>query len=107
MGWMRAIEAVSTREKKWAELIRQQQQSGISVSAFCRDRGFSDQTFYNWRRRLAGGEPVRFALGAAGTATSADQSPIELQATDCALPPAPSSGKSLALSPLCLRYVSI
>lgn len=75
---MRAIEAVSKREKKWADVIRQQQQSGISVSAFCRDRGFSDQTFYNWRKRLAGREPVRFALVAAGTASSADQSPIEL-----------------------------
>jgi hypothetical protein len=39
---MRAIEAGTTSEKKWAELIRQQQQSGLSVSVFCRDRGFSD-----------------------------------------------------------------
>jgi len=34
-----------------AGLIREQQQSELSVSAFCRKHGFSDQTFYNWRKR--------------------------------------------------------
>ena len=61
---MRAIARVAL-EKKWQELIRQQQQSKLSVSAFCRQRGFSDQSFYNWRKRLAADgkdEPVRFAL---------------------------------------------
>jgi putative transposase len=75
---MRAIEAGSKKVKKWAELIGQQQQSGLSVSAFCRERGFSDQTFYNWRKRLAGSEPVRFALVAADAAVAAGQLPIEL-----------------------------
>jgi putative transposase len=75
---MRAIEAGSKRFKKWAELIGQQQQSGLSVSAFCRERGFSDQTFYNWRKRLAGSEPVRFALVAAEATAAAGQLPIEL-----------------------------
>lgn len=78
MGWMRAIEAVSTKEKKWADLIRQQRESKLSVSAFCRDRGFSDQTFYNWRKRLGGNEPVRFALVKAGAAGDNGQAPIEL-----------------------------
>jgi len=77
VGWMRAIEAVSTKDKKWAELIREQQQSGLSVSAFCRDRGFSDQTFYNWRKRLSGSEAVRFALVEARSAGS-EHAPIEL-----------------------------
>jgi hypothetical protein len=55
-------------EKKRQERIRQHQQSKPSVGAFCRQRGFSDQSFYNWRKRLAAGcaadckaEPVRFA----------------------------------------------
>ena len=78
MGWMRAIEAGTTSEKKWTELIRQQQQSGLSVSVFCRDRGFSDQAFYYWRKRLSSREPVRFALVAAGAATTTDTTPIEL-----------------------------
>jgi hypothetical protein len=75
VGWMRAIEACTTSEKKWTELIRQQQQSGLSVSVFCRDRGFSDQAFYYWRKRLSGRDPVRFALVAAG---GTDYAPIEL-----------------------------
>ena len=62
MGWMRTIEAVCTRQKRWQELIRQQSQSQLPVRAFCRDHGISDQSFYNWRKRLAGGQPVRFAL---------------------------------------------
>ena len=78
MGWMRAIEAGSTSEKKWTELIRQQQQSGLSVSVFCRDRGLSDQAFYYWRKRLSARKPVRFALVAAGAATTSDPAPIEL-----------------------------
>jgi hypothetical protein len=73
---MRAIEAGTTKANKWAELIRNQQQSGLSVTAFCRDRGFSDQTFYNWRKRLSASEPVRFALVAAGSGT--EQSLVEL-----------------------------
>jgi len=78
VGWMRAIEAGTTSEKKWTELIRQQQQSGLSVSVFCRDRGFGDQAFYYWRKRLSAREPVRFALVAAGAATTSDPAPIEL-----------------------------
>src|SRR3954451_13525657 len=75
---MRAIEAGTTTEKKWTELIWQQQQSGLSVSVFCRDRGFSDQAFYYWRKRLSGREPVRFALVAANAAPGTDPAPIEL-----------------------------
>jgi len=75
---MRAIEAGSNKAKKWSELIRQQQQSGLSVTAFCRQQGFSDQTFYNWRKRMAGSEPVRFALVAAEATAAAEQLPIEL-----------------------------
>src|SRR5271155_481596 len=78
VGWMKAIEAGTTNEKKWAELIRQQQQSGLSVSAFCRDRGFSDQVFYHWRKRFSRRDPVRFALVAADAATTTDHAPIEL-----------------------------
>jgi putative transposase len=78
VGWMRAIEASTRNEKKWAEVILQQQQSGLSVSVFCRDRSFSGQAFYYWRKRLAEREPVRFALVAAAAATTSEQAPIEL-----------------------------
>ena len=78
VGWMRANEAVSTREKKWAELIRQQGQGKVSVSAFCREHGVRDQSFYYWRKRLSDREPVRFALVESGTPVTKDKSAIEL-----------------------------
>jgi hypothetical protein len=69
---MRAVEAGTTSEKKWTELIWQQQQSGLSVSVFCRDRSFIDRALYYWRKRLSAREPVRFALVAADAATPTD-----------------------------------
>jgi transposase-like protein len=74
---MRAI-APGARQKKWLELIRQQQQSKLSVSAFCRQHGFSDQSFYNWRKRLAADEPVRFALVEANASGADRPVPLEL-----------------------------
>lgn len=75
---MRAIEAVSTREKRWAELIRQQAQSRLSVSAFCRENRVSGQSFYNWRKKLAESKPVRFALVEANAPITAEATPVEL-----------------------------
>ena len=80
MGWMRAIARVAL-EKKWQGLIREQQQSKLSVSAYCRERGFSDQSFYNWRKRLAEDckdEPVRFALVDASPSGADRHAPLEL-----------------------------
>ena len=63
---------------KRQELIRQQEQSKLSVSAFCRQHGFSDQSFYNWRKRLVASEPVRFALVDASSSGSDRFAPLEL-----------------------------
>ena len=59
-------ETSSTRYKRWAGLIRQHEQSKLSVSEFCRGRDFSEQSFYTWRKRLGAGRPVSFALVEAG-----------------------------------------
>ena len=77
MEWMRATTSAA-RQKKWLELIRQQEQSKLSVSAFCRQHGFSDQSFYNWRKRLAADEPVRFALVDANPAGAGQPGSLEL-----------------------------
>lgn len=74
---MRATARVAS-EKKWQELIRQQQQSKLSVSAFCRQHGFTDQAFYYWRKRLAADEPVRFALVEANPSGAERFTPLEL-----------------------------
>jgi hypothetical protein len=73
------VTARAALQKKWQGLIRQQEQSKLPVSVFCRQHGFSDQSFYNWRKRLAASEPVRFALVDARPASGADRfAPLEL-----------------------------
>jgi transposase-like protein len=37
---------------RWRRLIRQQQASGLSASAFCQRTGVSPWSFYSWRRKL-------------------------------------------------------
>jgi transposase-like protein len=48
------------------------------VSAFCREHGVSDQSFYNWRKRLSGGKPLRFALVEINAPVTKDSLPVEL-----------------------------
>ena len=37
---------------KWPEIISEQNTSGLSVSAYCRQQGINEKTFYNWRKNL-------------------------------------------------------
>ena len=50
------------RREVWRELIAKQQQSGLSVRAFCQRHGTSEYSFYHWRKRLADELPMKFAL---------------------------------------------
>ena len=45
-----------------AKLIAQQEQSGQSVRAFCKQHRTSEHSFYQWRKRLAEQLPMKFAL---------------------------------------------
>jgi hypothetical protein len=75
---MRSSGVLSTRQK-WADLIRQHEQSGAAVKIFCRDRGVSEPSFYSWRKRLlAATEPVRFALVDACASGAKENIPLEL-----------------------------
>jgi len=51
-----------SRQEFWRQLIAEQQQSGMSVRAICRQRGASEHSFYQWRKRLAAQLPMKFAL---------------------------------------------
>jgi hypothetical protein len=46
----------------WRQLIVAQQQSGMSVRAFCQQGRTSEYSFYHWRKRLAEQLPMKFAL---------------------------------------------
>ncbi len=37
----------------WERLISEQPTSGLNITAFCRTKGISQNSFYLWRRRLA------------------------------------------------------
>src|ERR1700756_2018426 len=50
------------RSESWRSRISEQEQNGLRVARFCENRGFSEQDFYVWRKRLRKEDPVRFAL---------------------------------------------
>jgi transposase len=54
------------RREVWRELVAKQQQSGMSVRAFCQRHGTSEYSFYHWRKRLTEQLPMKFALVEAG-----------------------------------------
>ena len=77
MGWMRTS-AEGTTQQKWANLVRQHEQSGAAVKIFCRERGVSEPSFYSWRKRLGATERVRFALVDADPSPTNEHAPVEL-----------------------------
>ena len=38
--------------EEWLQIIDGQRGSGLTVAAYCRDRGIKDSAFYAWKRRL-------------------------------------------------------
>ena len=44
---------LSSKERFWRRMVRQWRKSGLSVRAFCAERGLSEPSFYAWRRTLA------------------------------------------------------
>jgi hypothetical protein len=63
IGFMtKAIVGMGTKEDCWRARIAEQEQSGMSVGRFCRERGLTEASFYGWRKRLRKAEPVRFAV---------------------------------------------
>jgi hypothetical protein len=44
---------------EWRKIIDRQQTSGMTVARYCRDRGFTECSFYNWKKRLRGASRSR------------------------------------------------
>jgi len=53
---MSSKQARSNEERRqfWQMAIETWQDSGMSISKFCKSEGLSEGTFYNWRKRLSG-----------------------------------------------------
>ena len=62
------------RREYWRKLIAEQEESGDTIRAFCKQRGIGDHSFYFWRRRLRVKAPVQFAL----VKTVGGEAPLEL-----------------------------
>jgi len=41
---------------EWRQIIDGQQRSGLTVSAYCLERGITQGSFYTWKRRFRVGE---------------------------------------------------
>src|ERR1019366_3890791 len=78
------------RRQFWRKLIAQQEQSGLSVRAFSKQHRTSEHSFYQWRKRLAAGLPMKFAL--VETSRSA---PAAVAAVEVVL----ASGERLRIAP--------
>jgi transposase-like protein len=46
----------------WRELIGRQEQSRMTVHAFCAQQGVTEASFYSWRKQLQADRSVSFAL---------------------------------------------
>ena len=53
---MSSKQAKSNKERRqfWQMVIETWQDSGLSVSKFCKAEGLSEGAFYSWRKRLSG-----------------------------------------------------
>jgi transposase-like protein len=43
----------SRKEQFWRDVLRRCKESGLSIRAYCRQRGLAEPSFYFWRRVLA------------------------------------------------------
>jgi transposase-like protein len=50
------------RREEWRRRIGEQEQSGVSIRAYCQQHGIAEHVFYGWRQRLRRDERVSFAL---------------------------------------------
>ena len=46
--------SMEERRAEWIGLFADQQSSGLTVTAWCRERGIEKNTFYGWPKRLKG-----------------------------------------------------
>jgi hypothetical protein len=66
------------RQQWWRQLVAQQEQSGLSIRAFCQQHRTSEHSFYQWRKRLAARLPVKFALVETDRSTPGRAAAMEL-----------------------------
>jgi transposase-like protein len=82
--------AQEERRRFWRELIGEQEQSGVSVRAFCQRHRLSEHSFYQWRKRLGEAVPMKFALVETSRSAPAGVASVEVML---------ASGERLRIAP--------
>jgi hypothetical protein len=83
-----ASEGLSERGRAWQERIEHQQSIGLSITEYCDLVGVSTASFYQWRKRLAVGEPsISQGVGSSNLEGAGDDErpvfvPVELRLRD-------------------------
>jgi len=44
--------AAEYRLSHWAQMMRERQERGLSIKAYCRESGFHENVYYYWQRKL-------------------------------------------------------
>jgi len=65
----------------WRRLIAEQEQSGLSVRAFSKQRRIGEHSFYQWRKRLGEQLPMKFALVETSRGAPAGVAAVEVMLT--------------------------
>jgi transposase-like protein len=87
----------------WRQRIAQQEDSGQSIRAYCRERGLHEHAFYGWRQQLRKqSAPVKFTLVETRSAEAETAPPIELMLAsgDCLRIPRDAATLKLVLAAL-------
>jgi transposase-like protein len=69
----------SEAREDWKQRVAGQEQSGLSVRAYCKQQGLGEHSFYQWRKRLRTEAPVSFALVEERKAARAEREPRMLE----------------------------
>jgi hypothetical protein len=59
---------IAETKAKWRALVSEQGESGLSVAAFCNQRGLRAWQFYEWKKRVKEPETASF-VGGSGCGT--------------------------------------
>jgi len=60
---MARVKRSVNKEEFWRSLVEEQRRCGLSVRAFCRQKGISEPSFYAWRKELLKRDAERAAEG--------------------------------------------
>lgn len=63
--------------EQWRKVISEQPASGLSIAAYCRQRGVPEASFFSWRRKLRG--VAHFAEVKIAPESAAEPSALELR----------------------------